>query len=231
MAAGAVVDLSVLCPPGPMVVVAPHPDDETLGCGGVIALAAAAGRSVTVAILTDGAGSHPGSIAWPPARLARHRRQEARNAVSILGGEGVKLQTFPGRDGRLTDYMDAASVWLSALLAETGAASVFVTWDADPHPDHQAANQIVKQATAGTGVTAWAYPVWGLTLPSDAAAGEIADCVNLDIQNVGDRKRRAIHAHRTQVSDLIADCPNGFRLSPTDISRHTGPLETYLRVR
>jgi LmbE family N-acetylglucosaminyl deacetylase len=157
--------------------------------------------------------------------------REAREAASILGGENVKLKAFAAPDGQLGDRIDAASAWLTALLARTKTENAFVTWDADPHRDHQAAHRILRQAITGSAVAAWSYPVWGLTLAAEAIAGEPAACVNLDIRGVIDRKHRAIDAHRTQVSGLIRDCPDGFRLSAADIGRHTGPLESYLRVQ
>ena len=62
----------LLGPGGGALVLAPHPDDESLGTGGLIAACVAEGRRVHVAVVSDGAASHPGSRAWPPARLARH---------------------------------------------------------------------------------------------------------------------------------------------------------------
>src|ERR1700746_771451 len=67
------------------LVLAPHPDDESLGCGGLIAACCAAGRPPGVAILTDGCASHPGSCAYPPQRLAAIRKQEVTSAVGHLG--------------------------------------------------------------------------------------------------------------------------------------------------
>ena len=68
-----------------VLVVAPHPDDETLGCGGLISLLAQNGSAFYIVFVTDGSASHRNSRAWPPARLAAQREQEARNALACLG--------------------------------------------------------------------------------------------------------------------------------------------------
>jgi LmbE family N-acetylglucosaminyl deacetylase len=52
-----------------VMVLAPHPDDETLGCGGLITELTAKGRPPVVVVVTDGTGSHPASRSYPPARL------------------------------------------------------------------------------------------------------------------------------------------------------------------
>ena len=68
-----------------LVVVAPHPDDESLGLGGFIAAARGSGQPVSVIFLTDGERSHVGSPTYPPARLAATRRREAAAALAVLG--------------------------------------------------------------------------------------------------------------------------------------------------
>lgn len=80
-------DLPTLDPPrqsDSLLVLVAHPDDETLGAGGLIASAASAGASVTVVIASDGEASHPRSRTHPPARLAAIRRAEVTAAVSRL---------------------------------------------------------------------------------------------------------------------------------------------------
>jgi LmbE family N-acetylglucosaminyl deacetylase len=62
----------------PFIIVAPHPDDESLACGGLIAHACARGLRAKVVIVTDGAGSHPNSKAYPPDRLSALREDEAK---------------------------------------------------------------------------------------------------------------------------------------------------------
>src|ERR1700759_4483419 len=80
-------DLDDIIGEGTCVILAPHPDDESLGCGGLIATCAAAGRPPLVVILTDGAGSHPHSRMFPPDRLRACRAREVRTAVGMLGLE------------------------------------------------------------------------------------------------------------------------------------------------
>src|SRR5579885_2284019 len=60
----------------PALIIAPHHDDETLGCGGVIALKRAAGVPVQVVILTDGSRSHLEQASLPVADIIASRRRE-----------------------------------------------------------------------------------------------------------------------------------------------------------
>ncbi len=95
---------------GGLVVIAPHPDDESLACGGLIAEAHAEGRPVRVVIVSDGTGSHPASKTYPRARLRELRENEAREAVAELGldpGREVVFLRLPDRfvpsDGPLAE--------------------------------------------------------------------------------------------------------------------------------
>ena len=69
----------------PFIVVAPHPDDESLACGGLIADAYGQGLRGKVVIVSDGAGSHPNSKAYPSDRLTALREEEAKRAGVELG--------------------------------------------------------------------------------------------------------------------------------------------------
>ena len=81
-----------------IMVLAPHPDDESLGCGGLIAQACALNRPPVVVILTDGTGSHPSSLRYPIARLRDLREQESRQAVRILGLPPERIYFLGFRD-------------------------------------------------------------------------------------------------------------------------------------
>ncbi len=211
--------------------VAPHPDDESLGCGGLIALSAQAGAKVRVAALTNGEASHPNSGAYPPARLAELRRSELKAAMNLLGGgAALAVESFGAPDGRLETCEAAAQSWLDRVCAPDPPAAVFVTWAADPHPDHKAAFRIAAHQAAVWGAALFAYPVWGLTLAEEDDVGPIAPCLRLDVSLVLDLKRSAIAAHRSQTTSLIDDDPEGFRLSAADLARHLGPCEVFMRV-
>ncbi len=89
----------------PLLVLAPHPDDESLGCGGLLAAAFSIRgprRGAHVVCLTDGAGSHPGSSAVSPADLAVIRRRELVSALIHLGGTEGDL-TWVGAPDRALD--------------------------------------------------------------------------------------------------------------------------------
>lgn len=199
------------------LVLAPHPDDESLGCGGLIALAAAAGAPCAVAILTDGAASHPGSAAWPPSRLAREREAETRTALSRLGhpAERVDFLGFP--DAALPDAGPGFEAAVAAVLAraERHDCRVLVApWIADPHRDHEATQRIARAAARRSGLRLLSYPVWGWLLPADTAVPEPEPVrgVRLDVSAVRDAKRAAIAAHRTQHGAVVTDAPDAFVL-------------------
>ena len=225
-AAAPCVTLDILAPPGPLLVVAPHPDDESLGCGGLIACAAAAGREVMVAALTDGAASHPNSRAYPAGPLAQLRRAELAAAVGELADRQARVETFGAGDGQLETVEAEAAAWLGRLGP---FAAVFTSWSADPHPDHKAAFRIAARQAGAWRAPLLAYPIWGLTLEDGADAGLAASCAKLAVGAVLERKRAAIAAHRSQTTALIDDDPKGFRLSEADIARHLGPFEVFIR--
>lgn len=230
--AAPVVPLDALVGPGGALVIAPHPDDETLGCGGLIAALAAVGRPVAVAVLTDGAASHPRSAAYPAPRLTALRERETRDALAHLGAAGAPLRFLRHPDGGLgTADTRASAEALAAWAGALGRPTLFVTWDGDPHPDHKAAFALARRVQARTGLPLRAYPVWALTLPGeaplDATLGPIA---RFDVGAHLAAKRRAAMAHRSQVEDLIADDPSGFRLTPDQLALFITGHETFIAV-
>ncbi|WP_375409428.1 PIG-L deacetylase family protein [uncultured Methylobacterium sp.] len=227
-------DLDAIVGTGGLVVVAPHADDESLGCGGLIAEAAAQGRDVRVVIVSDGCGSHTHSKAYPPDRLRALRESEAGDAVAILGlrREALSFLRLPDAGVPSTGPgAQAAAAAIAALARECGAGAVCVTWGHDPHCDHTAAAAIAALAHRDLpDVRLYAYPVWGWTLPVDQEVGEAPTGFRLDVSAHVEAKRRAILAHRSQTSDLIADDPTGFRLAPEMIGHFTGRYEIFIAL-
>jgi LmbE family N-acetylglucosaminyl deacetylase len=142
----------------PLLVLAAHPDDETLGAGGLIHAAAAAGRDVHVVVATDGEASHPSSRTARPAELARIRRSEVAAAVGALA-PGARLTFLGLPDGRLVGFADQLAETMASLLDRP--ALVVAPWERDGHPDHEACGVAARRAvTAGSTGTLWQYPIW-----------------------------------------------------------------------
>ena len=217
----------------PTLILAPHADDESLGCGGLIAAASAAGQPPYVLILTDGTGSHPGSLTYPAARLMAVRQQEARCAVAILGLATDRIGFLKLRDTAAPTKgpaFDAAVAAILAIVESVGAATIAAPWQHDPHCDHFAAHCMAVAVAAQSGVRHLAYPVWGWTLPADTVLdGPLPRGIRFDISVYAAVKQRAIAAHASQYSGLIQDDPKGFQLPPGLLEIFSRPYETYLQ--
>lgn len=213
-----------------IVVLSPHPDDESLGLGGLIAAVCETGGRVKIVVLTDGAASHPGSVTTPPARLAALRKDEAREAAAILGVGAADLTHLDLPDAAVPssgEDFDAAVTLIGLIVEDAGAPLLLVTWGHDPHCDHAAADAMARAVRdRRPGLTVWSYPIWGRhldpALPIDAPA---PDGFRLDITPWLDQKHRAIAAHASQMTDLIADDPDGFRFTPALLAPFLEPQE------
>lgn len=222
-----------------VLVVAPHPDDETLGCGGLIAQLVAAGSIVHTVFVTDGGASHPGSRAWPRSRLATLREREATEALEALGA-GDSPRTFlrlgdadmpPVGSAAYTEARDA----LADILGDLRPDLVVLPWRRDPHCDHRDGWRLAREALCqcAQDPPILEYAIWldELGAPGDfPIAGEVEE-VRVDVGPAVTAKRSALAAHRSQISDLIDDDPTAFRLRPETIARLTTGTERFWRVR
>jgi LmbE family N-acetylglucosaminyl deacetylase len=216
----------------PFVVVAPHPDDESLACGGLIADACRQGLRGKVVIVSDGVGSHPNSEAYPPDRLRSLRAEEARRAGAELElrPEAILFLGLPDRfvpcEGEEADRAIGAIV---DCVREIGAGTLFVSWRHDPHCDHAASYQIARKVQRHLGeLRLFEYVVWGHMLPFSTEIDPIGGFrIRIDHEAL-EKKRRAIAAHRSQTTDLIDDDPAGFRFTQSDLGRFDLPYEFFL---
>ncbi len=234
MAAFPVADLATLLGGRDPLVLAPHPDDESLGCGGLLASCAAAGGRPAVLVLTDGSGSHPNSQAYPKARLRRLREAEARQAAAALGlaADRIAFLGLPDTAAPTAGpAFEAAVTAILAVMTSWRCAAMLAPWRHDPHCDHAAAHLMAASAAARADVAHLAYPVWGWTLPeATALEGPAPTGWRLDVSAQLARKRRAIAAHRSQHAGLVDDDPGGFQLQPGFLARFDGPFETFLNL-
>ncbi len=102
-----------------LIVVAPHPDDETLGLGAMTAQLAASGVDVAVVSVSDGGAAEPDAPSSQRTRLESLRRSELRKATGVLGIRAPVSLGLP--DGRLADHEDALTDLLVEMLDEPGA--------------------------------------------------------------------------------------------------------------
>jgi len=195
----------------------PHPDDETLGCGGLLHALAAAGERPLVVYLTDGAASHRGSRAWPPSRLAAIRRFEAIAALRVLGVPRADIfwMDWPDANPHLRSSRAFASsrARLAGLCRSARIRAMACTWRAEPHCDHVAAFELA-QAVTGRSVALYEYLVWGWTLADLPRSLARCKLHRFDVRRSRALRKRALACHRTQTSAMINDTAQAFRLPP-----------------
>lgn len=168
---------------------APHPDDESIGCGGTLAQHAAAGDRVRIVWLTSGeAAAHDG----PPEALAAIREQEAEAAASLLGAEVGGLWRLP--DGQV-EPDDRHVQHLERLLAHVDV--LYAPHLGDGHPDHRAVGRLAAQVASGRrDLQAWGYEVW-TPIAEPVWVNDISDFIAAKVA--------AIRAHATQCALVAFD--------------------------
>ena len=185
---------SIVTPaPRRVVVVAPHPDDETLGAGGLIFDLVRAGSDVSVVVVTDGAASHP-----EVADLRSIREAECSRAVAILGV--TTPPEFLGfADGRAQEHVHLIANALSLLLKR--ADVVVGPRIDDGHDDHCAVAQAIEFSCDGPGVVQLRYAIWGWEQLSEQDLK--VDCGELfrPSPEATVAKRRALQQYVSQTSD------------------------------
>jgi len=146
-----------------MLVVAPHQDDETIGCGGALALQVRAARSAFVVVLQDGADDHD-SFGLTRQELAALRNKESCRAAALLGIESPR---FLGHANLRAEAQRVSEELREIILARKPDA-IFVPFMLDGHPDHRAANIILAEALRNIGwkVRIFGNEVWGLCVPN-----------------------------------------------------------------
>jgi LmbE family N-acetylglucosaminyl deacetylase len=213
----------------PTVVFAPHPDDETLGCGGTIRKRIDSGGHVRVAFMTDGSASH--ARQFGRAELRKLREHEALRATTELGlrERDVHFLGFP--DGQLRQHREAASARVRELVLQERPRAVYVPHRDDGPADHGSTTEVVLRAVRSTdlAVTVFEYPVWlwhsfpwvplnqGRGLPHGIIAGVRAQRAFLRDLRCFVSLERA-HAHKLRALDCYESqmlCPRGVSDYPT----------------
>ncbi len=171
------------------LVLAPHPDDETIGCGGTLVLHADAGDSVKVVFLTNGAKGDP-SQKMEKDSYVRLRQEEARKACADLGVRDIVFWPFEDRSlagarGALRRMMD--------LLENFRPELVYVPSPLEFHPDHRAAAHLFCDAVRGK---KWDFEVAFYEVSQPISVNRL-----VDITPVMSRKMRALEAYQSQLEE------------------------------
>lgn len=167
-----------------LLVFAPHPDDEVLGCGGTIALYRSGGSSVRVIYMTDGG---LGSPRFEPGELAKERKREAVEGLGVLGCSDVRFLDYPDCGLRCTRESIGRAL---EQIEDYRPDAIFVPFPLDNHPDHFSTVAIVGAALEEypEEVRCYCYEVWSALPPNTI----------VDISMVAAKKEEAIRKHLTQ---------------------------------
>jgi len=192
------------------LVIAPHQDDETLGCGGLLRQKRRAGAPVWIAYITDGSASHPGHPTLTPAALAALRQGEARQAMHLLGVEENALFFLGVGDGTLAhlDPPTAAEVAgkIADLLRQVRPDEIFLPMRDDGSSEHDATFVLVQRALALSGLhpRIFEFPVWSAWNPLRLfrPLGTSRTVWRVDYREQAELKGQAIGAYVSQTEPI-----------------------------
>ena len=208
-----------------LVVVAPHPDDEVLACGGLMSMHRAQGGEIAVIAVTDGEASHASSSQWHAASLAATRRAESSAGLKRLGLHDVAVTRLATPDGQVSHHTLRLSLQLQILLHPGDL--VVTTWRFDGHPDHEATGLAASLACQAVGSRLMEAPVWmwHWASPGDPFV-PWHRLQRLPLQpQARDGKRAALAAHASQLDPFAR--PEGPVLGAAIVARANWPAEYF----
>ena len=216
------------------MVFSPHQDDETLGCGGTIALKRLKNIPVKVVFLTNGQGSHAGHPGITPEELITIRHQEALTALNILGVSNLDINFLNYRDGAMRYYAEVKRTEIIEKLVNLIQAfqpeEIYVTHRQDKSKDHEATYELVQEAIAISQIQAqvFQYPIWIIwksVLFRDLKLEHLAGCRRVSIHPVLNQKKQAIAAYRSQCEPIAPE--KYVVLTPAFLQRFFSPHEVF----
>lgn len=210
-----------------LVVVAAHPDDETLGAGGIIRRCAASGMPVHIVVASDGAASHPHSSVLAPADLVLLRAEETDAALARLAPHAT-VHRLGLPDGALRENRDALRAGVDAvLIAVGGHPAVLSTWTGDGHRDHRIVGEVCGELCRARDAELLEYPVWmwhWATPQTAEVPWRRARLARLSVDEV-EAKAAAIEAYRSQTQPLSSAPGDEAVLGPALLARARADTE------
>lgn len=217
-----------------ILVFAPHPDDETLGCGGTIANRVMEGYEVEIFFMTDGRSALSqmfGICSDPsPSELVEIRRKESIKATGILGLKEDNLVFLGFIDGSLENDKISAQERAKELIKDKSYSEIYFTSEKDFHPDHQATNSIARNLMGELGSRCKCYRY--LVHSDRMTAFEMALNIykrNLrysDISEYLPLKRAALDEYKSQIS-IISDKQKSPVLDPVLLNKFLHKKEAF----
>lgn len=211
--------------PPRVVVVAPHPDDEILGAGGLLHSMLHQGIEVEIVAVTDGDASHPESAMLD---LGSARADESKEGLSRLGAGAPVIRRVALPDGCVSDHLDDLCKLLEVVLRPDDLC--LAPWQHDGHPDHDACGQAAKLVTASCGTDLLHYLVWAWHW-ADPEGDDLPweHCRRLDLsRRATATKRWSSSAFRTQIRPFPADSTDLPILPPSILRRFWRPFEVFI---
>jgi len=222
-----------------VVVFAPHPDDETLGCGGTIARRVREGCDVKIFFMTDGRNALSklfGIFSDPsPSEVAEMRRNEAIRATGILGLREENLFFLGIEDGCLEKEIVSVQERLKELLEGESFKEIYFTSDREFHPDHQATSTIVRNMINDLDIRCDSYNY--IISPNHGQLGSRMQValgifkrilVYSDISEFINLKRKALDEYKSQIS-IISERQKKPVLDKVVLERFLKSKEVFLR--
>ncbi|WP_322409787.1 PIG-L family deacetylase [Microbacterium invictum] len=216
-----------------LVVVAAHPDDETLGVAGLMHTVAARGGRVIVVVATDGENSHPASPTHTPDDLRSVRRGEVRDALDKVS-PAASVAFLGHTDGGLDAVKARLTGEIETIVRTVGSPRsrtlVVSPWTGDSHRDHRIAGEAAHAVARHLGVRYRAYPIWLWHWGSaeDPPWGHIE---RVPLGAAAHRaKLEALAAHRSQTAALSAAAGDEPIVSRAMLRHFTRGFETLIRV-
>jgi LmbE family N-acetylglucosaminyl deacetylase len=189
------------------LVLAPHPDDETLGCGATIMRKLAVGTPVQVVIAADGNWYRSGKLSVDAVN--EMREEETRRACAILGLPRENITFLRFEDHRLADHRGLLRDRLFDILDTMNPEEIFVSSIIDKHPDHRVLAQLGRElarARRDHFPVLYEYPIWfwDPRLWRTSHLRKLRPRI-VRTEEFRMRKREAIAAYRSQVTNLISE--------------------------
>lgn len=142
-----------------VLILAPHPDDEVMGCGGLIQRLCEQGNPPHVVILTGGGQSHAACCHLPESVIKKERRAMASQILQKLGLPAGLLHLLDFSDGSISAQHEEMQA-LQTLVSEIQPEAVFIPHHGEGWPDHLVCKELVEKMPALGAAAIYEYCVW-----------------------------------------------------------------------